>query len=185
VFPSLLAVWLVAGCGLLVAGCCLLLSALLVRPVACCLVVTGCGLLVAGLLFVAFAVEACSPFLVCLAGLLDRTFCLYKGACSLVIFSVLVLGRLFPCTRLCVVLVLQAKLALVSLLYGPVACSGEAVPQHKPFVFLCSARSSCFSFPRAYVAVVCNVLLDSSLYCKLVLLFLIYILFTFDQKKKM
>jgi hypothetical protein len=91
----------------------------------------------------------------CLVGLLDRTFCLYKGACSLVIFSVLVLGRLFPCTRLCVVLVLQAKLALVSLLYGPVACSGEAVPQHKPFVFLCSARSSCFSFPRAYVLLGC------------------------------
>jgi len=51
--------------------------------------------------------------------------------------------------------VLQAKLALVSLLYGPVACSGEAVPQHKPFVFLCSARSSCFSFPRAYVLLGC------------------------------
>jgi hypothetical protein len=113
--------------------------------------VAGCGLLVAGLLLVAFAVEACSPFLGCLAGLLDQTFCLYKGACSLVIFGVLVLGRLFPCTCLCVVLVLQPKLALVSLLYGPVACSREAVPQHKPFVFLCSTRSSCFSFPRAYV----------------------------------
>jgi len=114
-----------------------------------------CWLLVAGLLLVAFVVEACSPFLGCLAGLLDQTFCLYKGACSLVIFGVLVLGRLFPCTRLCVVLVLQAKLALVSLLYGLVACSGEAVPQHKPFVFLCSARSSCFSFPRAYVLLGC------------------------------
>ena len=147
-FPSLLDVWLVAGC-------CLLLSALLVRPIACCLVVAGCGLLVASLLLVAFAVEACSPFLGCLASLLDRTFCLYKGACSVVIFSVLVLGRLFPCTRLCVVLVLQAKLALVSLLYGPVACSGEAVPQHKPLVFLCSTRSSCFSFPRTYVLLGC------------------------------
>jgi len=51
VFPSLLAVWLVAGCGLLVAGYCLLLSALLVRPVACCLVVAGCGLLVAACCF--------------------------------------------------------------------------------------------------------------------------------------
>jgi hypothetical protein len=115
----------------------------------------ACWLLVSGLLLVAFAVEACSPLLGCLAGLLDRTFCLYKGACSLVIFGVLILGRLFPCTRLCVVLVLQAKLALVSLLYGPVACLGEVVPQHKPFVFLCSARSSCFSFPRAYVLLGC------------------------------
>ena len=153
-FPSLLAIWLVAGCGLLVAGCCLLLYALLVRHVACCLAcswmwLAGCCLLASYLLLLLS--KPFPPFLGCLAGLLDQTFCLYKGTCSLVIFGVLVLGRLFPCTCLCVVLVLQPKLALVSLLYGPVACSREAVPQHKPFVFLCSTRSSCFSFPRAYV----------------------------------
>jgi hypothetical protein len=144
-----------ACCWMWLAGCWLLLAPLCLACQACCLLFSCSWMWLAGCWLAAFAVEACSPFLGCLAGLLDRTFCLYKGACSVVIFSVLVLGRLFPCTRLCVVLVLQAKLALVSLLYGPVACSGEAVPQHKPLVFLCSTRSSCFSFPRAYVLLGC------------------------------
>jgi hypothetical protein len=68
----------------------------------------------------------------------------------------LVQGRLFPSTSLLFSYVQQDLLALV----------------FQGHMFFLAA------------AAVCNVLLVSSLYCKLVLLFLIYILLTFDIKKK-
>jgi hypothetical protein len=68
----------------------------------------------------------------------------------------LVQGRLFPSTSLLFSYVQQDLLALVF-------------------------QGHMFSLAAAAV---CNVLLDSSLYCKLVLLFLIYILLTFDPKKR-
>jgi hypothetical protein len=56
----------------------------------------------------------------------------------LLCFQYACLGRLFPCTRfLCCNYVLQVRLALVPIgrmfpsVHSRVACSGEAVPQHK------------------------------------------------------
>jgi len=56
-------------------------------------------------------------------------------------------------------------------------CWGACSPALASCVLLWSRES-------VPLARVCTVLLVSSLYCKLVLLFLIYILLTFDQKKK-
>jgi hypothetical protein len=59
------------------------------------------------------------------------------------------------------------------------ACYGESVPLPLPFLFSLLRSREFVPSDGA-----CAVLLVSSLYRKLVLLFLIYILLTFDQKKK-
>jgi hypothetical protein len=58
------------------------------------------------------------------------------------------------------------------------ACYGESVPLPLPFLFSLLRSREFVPSDGA-----CTVLLVSSLYRKLVLLFLIYILLTFDQKK--
>jgi len=70
--------------------------------------------------------------------------CLIQGSLfSCLVFKYACLGRLFPSTRfLCCNHVLQVRLASVSIgrmfpsVYSRITCSGEAVPQHKPSVYM-------------------------------------------------
>jgi hypothetical protein len=88
------------------------------------------------------------------------------GTCSPRLFEVyhaFVYELLFPCSLGCIFWL---------------ACAGENVPLHSPFVFAKGCSREFVPFAGA-----CNVLLVSSLYRKLVLLFLIYTILTFDKKK--
>jgi len=93
---------------------------------------------------------------------------MFKGACSLCIQG-------FFAYVIVIVLYLDHYIGDPNFLAG--LCWGACSPALASCVLLWSRES-------VPLARVCTVLLVSSLYRKLVLLFLIYILLTFDQKKK-